>query len=306
MALSLLASLAFLFGSEGRHKRVIKEAFRYYVSPSIIDRIVEDPRQLELGGERRELTIFFSDIAGFTSISESIGPGQLVPLLNTYLTAVTDVILRHGGTVDKYVGDAVVAFWNAPVALPDHAACGVAAALEIQRELTRLQAVFESEYKVTVKTRIGLNTGQVSVGNFGSIARFSYTVIGDAANIASRLEGANKSFGTPILISERTYQMLNGTQPCRPVGTVRVLGKSSGVAVYEPLEEQHVLRRSPEKLRSYLQALELFQKGASDDAKRLFETLPEDYVSAAYLRRIAKEEGKARDDWTPEWTLTEK
>jgi adenylate cyclase len=303
---TLLASLTVLYVGEGRQRRFLKDAFRFYVSPSIIDRIVEDPRQLELGGERRELTIFFSDIVGFTTISETLEAGQLVSMLNTYLSNITEIILRYGGTVDKYVGDAVVAFWNAPLSQPDHAERAVGAALEVQAELLRLQVVFERDYKVTVKTRIGLNTGMVSVGNFGSSVRFSYTVIGDAANLASRLEGANKYLGSSILMSGRTFKMLGSAQRARSLGTIKVVGKTHGVPVYEPLGESHPLRTQPEKMQTYEAARVRFERGEFDEARELFEKLPEDSVSAAYLRRIAVEGARKGLDWSPEWNLTEK
>ncbi len=313
MAMSLMASLAMQYLIEGQQHRFIRDAFRHYVSPAIIDRIVEDPGQLQLGGEKRELTIFFSDIAGFTTISESLDAKRLVALLNEYLTAVTDIILSYGGTVDKYVGDAVVAFWNAPLSVPDHAQRGVDAALEIQEALLRLQPKFEKEYGVVVKTRIGLNSGAVSVGNFGSAARFNYTVIGDAANLASRLEGANKAFGTLMMIADRTRSLLGPQTACRKIGELKVVGKTEGVEVFEPLSSAHPMR-DPSMLATYSAALDLFARGELEQARVLFGKLSEDPVARKYCARIELEQTKGgdpassewRSQWSPQWNLTEK
>jgi adenylate cyclase len=279
------------------------------VSPAIIDRIVEDPSQLQLGGEKRELTIFFSDIAGFTTISEKLDAKSLVALLNEYLSAVTDIILASGGTVDKYVGDAVVAFWNAPIPVPDHAVRGVQAALQIQEALARLRPKFERDYGVVVRTRIGLHSGPVSVGNFGSTARFNYTVIGDAANLASRLEGANKAFGTEIMVSSRTRDLAPEAAMYRRIGALKVVGKTQGVAVFEPLAQSHHLR-DLNRLSQYHHALDLFEGKDFEGAKRAFELLSDDAVARKYCDRISKEMAHMGDSqeehWDPLWNLTEK
>lgn len=307
--ISLIAAFATQYFIEGRQHRFIRGAFRHYVSPAIIDRIVEDPSQLQLGGEKRELTIFFSDIAGFTTISEKLEAKNLVALLNEYLSAVTDIILASGGTVDKYVGDAVVAFWNAPISVPDHAARGVQAALQIQEALAELRPKFEREYGVVVRTRIGLHSGPVSVGNFGSTARFNYTVIGDAANLASRLEGANKYFGTEIMVSARTKELAPEAATYRCIGALKVVGKTQGVAVYEPLAQSHSLR-DPNLLGHYHQALDMFEHKDLKGARAAFEALSNDVVARKYCERIRKETEHVGDTelerWDPLWNLTEK
>lgn len=292
---------------EGRQYRMIRNAFRFYVSPAVIDRIVEDPSQLRLGGEKRELTIFFSDIVGFTTISETLQADKLVTMLNSYLTAITDIILESGGTVDKYVGDAVVAFWNAPVTIDDHALRGVKVALEIQEVLTKLNEGYKKEYGVSVETRIGLNTGTVSVGNFGSSARFNYTVVGDAANLASRLEGANKYFGTRVMIAESTLNLLNGAVPCRKIGTLKVVGKNAGVTVYEPLSKNDPLRIAENATR-YEEGVLLFEAGNLTEAKEELSLLESDPVSKCYLARIDKELLSLKDGTTfnPMWNLSSK
>jgi adenylate cyclase len=307
LTLAALASNGFQFYLEGRQHRFIKDAFKQYVSPSVIDKIVADPSALSLGGERRELTMFFSDIQGFTSISETLEAEKLVAMINKYLTAMTRVVLEHGGTVDKYVGDAIVAFWNAPLRQEDHALRAVRAALDCQRRLSELRPEFEREFGVGVWTRIGLNTGVVGVGNFGSEERFNYTMIGDAANLASRLEGANKAFGTFIMISETTMTALRGQVPCRKLASLRVVGKDEVVPVYEPLDP-----KDPSAVgvrESFERALELYEKGKLIEAEAAFREIPSDPVTTKYLYRIEKEQtlgGSSNSDWSPVWNLSEK
>lgn len=297
-AVGMAAALGVQYELEGRQHRFIKDAFRYYVSPSVIDQIVADPASLSLGGVRRELTIFFSDIAGFTTISEKIEAGKLSSLLNRFLSEMTDIILRSGGTVDKYVGDAIVAFWNAPLQIPDHAARAVEAAIACQTRLAALQEEFVRDFGVTIRMRVGLHTGVVSVGNFGSRDRFNYTMIGDAANFASRLEGANKYFGTSTLVSDATRaQVRNGTA-FRKVADIQVVGKSDVVAVFEPVAPGGV------ELIEYGRALALFEAGERGEALAVFRSLADDPVAKAYVARIERE--TANGSHRASWNLTEK
>lgn len=306
-AAAMFAALAFQFQLEGRQHRFIKDAFKFYVSPAVIDSIIADPAQLSLGGERRELSIFFSDIAGFTSISETMDAQKLVLLLNRFLSAMTDIILRHGGTVDKYVGDAIVAFWNAPVSMPDHAARAVRAAVECQTELAKLQDSLHREFGVGIKMRVGLNTGVVGVGNFGSLARFNYTMIGDAANLASRLEGANKFFGTQILLSESTMRQLGSDIACRKVANLKVVGKSEAVTVYEPLFDMPGKPSlSAADYQRYLEAMQLFEAGKLREAQQCFSDLADDPVSKVYISRIGRDLQGGNGSWSPVWVSTEK
>ncbi|MBN2060002.1 MAG: adenylate/guanylate cyclase domain-containing protein, partial [Deltaproteobacteria bacterium] len=189
---------------KGRQKRYIKNVFKQYLSPAVIERLVENPDKLALGGEMRELSIFFSDIQGFTGISEQLSPPELTALLNDYLSAMTDIILAEGGTIDKYEGDAIIAFWNAPLDVPDHAKRAVRSALLCGRKLSELRPGFRKRIGTDIYARIGINTGQVVVGNMGSNQRFDYTFLGDAGNLASRLEGVNKQFSTYLMVSEYT------------------------------------------------------------------------------------------------------
>ena len=193
----------------------------------MIDQLLDSPDGLKLGGERRELSIYFSDIAGFSSFSERLDPEQLTAFLNDYLSAMTDIIQGHGGTVDKYIGDAVVAFWNAPLHQEGHACSAAQAAVDCQLCLNEKRAGYLETYETNLQVRIGINTGDVTVGNMGSSKRFDYSILGDAANLASRLEGVNKVFGTDILISESTWLQLQDTMPGREVGRVQVVGPAT-------------------------------------------------------------------------------
>ncbi|MCX6348760.1 MAG: adenylate/guanylate cyclase domain-containing protein, partial [Candidatus Aureabacteria bacterium] len=194
VALALVGAVVLNYATEGRQKRFIKSAFQQYLSGEVIDEILLHPERLQLGGEKRELSLFFSDLEKFSSFSERLDPPTLTALLNDYLSDMTDIIMEEGGTLDKFVGDAIVAFWNAPVEQADHAVRACRAALRCQRKLDERREEFEKRTTAVLKNRIGINTGAVTVGNLGSRSRFAYTVLGDAANLASRLEGANKAF----------------------------------------------------------------------------------------------------------------
>ncbi len=213
VSLSLLGALAVNYATEGKQKRFIKNAFRQYLSPDVIEQLIAHPERLKLGGERRTLSIFFSDLQGFTAISEGLDPEALTALLNEYLSAMTDILHEEGGTVDKYVGDAIIAFWNAPLDQPDHAERAARAALRCQEKLSEMRPDFRERIGKDLYMRIGLNTGFAVVGNMGSRSRFDYTVLGDAVNLASRLEGINKQFGTFILSSEALRKRVAGDVP---------------------------------------------------------------------------------------------
>lgn len=306
MMLGVLITFSYQYQLEGRQHRFIKNAFRFYVTPAVIEKIIDDPSHLALGGERRELTIFFSDIVGFTTISESIEPTKLVHLLNTFLSAMTAVILESGGTLDKYVGDAIVAFWNAPLNLPDHALRGVKTAIKCQETLLSLQGHFKEEYGVSLKMRVGIHTGLVSVGNFGSTDRFNYTVIGDAANLASRLEGANKYFGTSILFSGSTDGYLAGLVPRRKIAEIKVVGKSEPVTVYEPRLGNSSLTEAA--LESFTKSLKAFEAKNLEAALDGFRSIIKDPVARVYISRIERDIARLKngEPWSPVWSLTDK
>jgi adenylate cyclase len=304
MVLVALGTVVIQYQFEGRQHRFIKNAFSRYVAPEVIQSIVNSPSTLALGGEKRELTILFSDIEGFTRISEKLSPADLVKFLNLFLSEMTTIILGFGGTLDKYQGDAIIAFWNAPLPVADHRRRAVEAACMCQRRLRELAPEFEREFGVRVRMRVGLHTGQVTVGNFGSSTRFNYTIIGDAANLASRLEGVNKVFGSNIMVSAATRESLDQGIVWRTLGEIRVVGREETVVVYEPLDEVHDLNLV-KTLAVYEDARRSFEEQDLERAEALFSKLTEDPVSRAYLSRIRvhRQNGGA---FTHIWNLTEK
>jgi len=241
--LTLLGIAAEGFWTERKRKREIQAMFGAYVDPGVVARLVRDPDSIRLGGERREATVFFSDLAGFTDLSEKLRdrPELMVEIVNAYLEATTECLLNHGAYVDKYIGDAVMAVFGAPAALPDHALAACRAALEAQRLLDTINARYAGPVGVRLAVRIGLNTGEMIVGNLGSSRKKNYTVMGDTVNLASRLEGANKAFGTGILIGDETARRVQGVLVTRPLARLRVKGKAQAVEV-------HTLHGTPEDL----------------------------------------------------------
>lgn len=220
--------------AEQKQSRQLKATFGRYVSPQILEHILAHPEKVELGGERRELTILFSDIRGFTTISEASEPEEVVEMLNIYLTRMVDILLRHGGTLDKFIGDAVMGFWNAPVAGDDnHPRRAVECAIEMIAETARLRGEWESEGKAALRIGIGINTGEAVAGNIGSKKVFGYTVIGDAVNLASRLESKNKDYGTEIIVSESTLKRMGEGFDVVYLDDVKVKGKDNAVKIYE-------------------------------------------------------------------------
>lgn len=246
--------LAWSFILEQRRSKQIRETFSKYVAPEIVDQMIARPELLRLGGERREVTLLFCDLAGFTSMSEKLEPEEVARVINEYLTLMAKVIMKHGGTVDKYIGDAVMAFWGAPLEDDHHAAHALKAAKEMQEAMIELQALVHSLGIESVNLRIGLHTGIAVIGNMGSEARFNYTALGDTVNLASRLEGVNKFYGTEILLSEQTALSARATSQLRLVDWVRVKGKQEVVKLYTPCSDQRLNLLSSEAFTSYMHA----------------------------------------------------
>jgi adenylate cyclase len=220
------------FQSE-RKRREIRKAFSHYLSPSILKAVLKNPEDLKLGGERVEVTILFSDLAGFTTLAEKLSPEGVHLFLNRYFTEMTSIIFAHRGTIDKFIGDAIMAFWGAPVADAEHAVHACRAAVAMQERMKSLREEMKVEGLPELFVRIGINTGQAIVGNMGSSELFNYTVLGDAVNLASRLEGANKEFGTSILISGFVYEKAAASVRARPLGRIAVKGKTVEVEALE-------------------------------------------------------------------------
>lgn len=232
-ALALFGGVGYQYFFEGREKRKMKKLFGQYVSRDVYEQLVADPALARLGGQRREMTVLFSDIRGFTTVSEHGQPEDIVHLLNEYFTRMVAIVFRHQGTVDKFVGDMVMALFGAPLDDPRHADHAVDAALEMLEELQRLNAHWTAQGRPPIDIGIGINTGPMIAGNIGSEQIMSYTVIGDAVNLGSRLESLNKDYGTHIIISEATRARLTGRYDCRPLGDVVVKGKTQPVAIFE-------------------------------------------------------------------------
>lgn len=292
---------------EGKQRRFIKHSFRHYLSPHVIEQLLEHPEKLRLGGERQEISIFFSDLQGFTTISEGLEPEALTALLNAYLSAMTDIILEEDGTVDKYEGDAIIAFWNAPVAVPDHAIRAVRAALRCQQKLAELRPHFKTQSGHDLYMRIGINSGPAVVGNLGSSSRFDYTMLGDTVNLAARLEGANKQFGSFLMISEACRAQLDDTIACRELAKLRVVGRKEPVRVYEPFFMTRYLENEV-TYRRFDQGREAFYQGQLKEAIAAFSTIADsDPPAARYLQKCRELADQDMDNsWQGIWSLTSK
>lgn len=294
------------YTTEGKQKRYIKNAFQQYLSPAVIEELIQDPKRLRLGGERRELSIFFSDLQGFTSLSEGLSPEELTALLNDYLSAMTDIIHEEGGTVDKYEGDAIIAFWNAPLSQDDHALRAVRAALRCQQTLSRLRPAFAERVGKDLYMRIGLNSGPAVVGNMGSRTRFDYTMLGDAVNLAARLEGINKQFGTYTMISESTWRRVRGEFRARQLSRVAVVGRQEPVVVYEPWFPQEYEQHSA-RIAVFERGLEQYYAGDFVAAEStMAEIADEDPPAQNYLSRCREFQQSPPTSWNGVWVMTSK
>jgi len=304
---SLVASSLASYATEGQQKRYIKGAFKQYLSPTIIEELIAHPERLTLGGQKRDLSIFFSDLQGFTSISEVLTPEELTQLLNDYLSAMTDIIEEEGGTIDKYEGDAIIAFWNAPLEQPDHAARAVRSALRCQAKLDELRPVFRERVKKDLFKRIGINSGPAVVGNFGSKKKFNYTMLGDAVNLASRLEGVNKQFKTFTMISSMVKDRMGDAFPLREVSRIAVVGRKEPVTVYEPMLPDVFEARKP-VLEVFHRGLEEYYAGRFAQAISIFQTIADkDPPASCYLDKCKKLQAVPPESgWSGVWVMTEK
>lgn len=298
LALTLIILFAIValarYLEELNSRRFITDAFERYLSPKLISQIIENPKLLKLGGSRKEITAFFSDIAGFTTISEKMSPSKLSTLLNEYLSEMSEIIQSEDGTVDKFIGDAVVAMWGAPVEQDDHPIRAVRSAVKQQRRLDTLRAQWRAKGYEEIFIRIGINTGVASVGNMGSKKRFDYTMLGDVVNLASRLEGVNKYYGSSILISETVYERARSSFLCREVDRVRVEGKRDAIRLYEVIEETSAAVESDRRFaRTWKYAMTLFHQLNFTRAAELFEVCSKlrpggDGICEVYLKRCSE------------------
>ncbi|OGL66415.1 hypothetical protein A2856_01835 [Candidatus Uhrbacteria bacterium RIFCSPHIGHO2_01_FULL_63_20] len=288
---AFVCAFSFRYADEARLSARIRRLFGMYVSPHVVQELVERPELVVRGGRKRTVTVLFSDIAGFTSIAERTDASELVEQLNEYLDAMSAVVYRHDGTVDKYIGDAVMAFWNAPLPQEDHAARACLTALDSLAALDDLNARRARRGQDPLHARFGINTGEMVVGNVGAVNRFDYTVIGDAVNLGARLEGANKAYGTRILVSEATYLAAKGAVEGREVDLLAVKGKAKSVRVYEVMGRAGALSERAQKVKAFFsEALASYRARDWDEAEALLRKAlsiaPDDGVSACYLERV--------------------
>jgi adenylate cyclase len=297
--------------TEERERKKIRGAFGHYVTTSVVNEMLKDPENLKLGGAKRDLSVLFSDIRGFTTISEGMTPEDLVHLLNEYLTVMTDIVFKYEGTLDKYMGDALMAIYGAPLDQHDHAQRACHSAIEMMEGLKKLNEKWIREGKTPLDIGIGINTGMMMVGNMGSEQLFDYTVLGDAVNLGSRLEGANKTYRTHVLISEFTYERVKQDFVCMELDSVRVKGKRLPVKIYQLLGKRELPEKQKEAIESFQRALELYKKQQWDDAIALFQnvTATDPGIRAAELyiqRSLELKVSPPPPDWDGVFTMKTK
>jgi adenylate cyclase len=299
LALAFVSVYVYRYITEFRQKTELKNAFSRFVNPAIVNQITAHPEMLKLGGENREVTVIFTDIRGFTSVSEKLKPESLVALLNEYLEKMSDVIFDEDGTVDKYEGDAILAFFGAPVPQADHAERACRTVLKMRRALTELNAKWATdpplpggEKKPQIEFRAGINSGEVIVGNVGSAKKLNYTVIGDNVNLASRLEGVNKLHDTRILIGEETFEKVKDLFVTREIDLIRAVGKQRPVRIYELLTEKSATESGGvdlSLLRLYEDGISLYKERKFGEGLAKFEEIlkafPDDGPSKSYRQR---------------------
>ena len=270
----LVIASGYRFGITDREKRAVRRAFSYYLPDFVIDRMLSQGTSPRLGGEERDVSVYFSDLAGFTAMSEGMSPEEVVAVMNSYLSAMTRVIEDHGGFVDKYIGDAIVAVFGAPMEDPDHARHAVEAALACQERLVGLQPELGLPSGRKLVARIGVNSGSVLIGNIGGEKRFNYTVMGDTVNLAARLESANKLFGTSILTSGETVERCEDRLIFREIEVVRVVGRQKPVVLFEPISGSasgSIINHERQAMFAAAQAL--YRSGDFESARTKFESL---------------------------------
>lgn len=306
-------STAYHFILERKQKTMIKGMFSHYVSGTLVDQLVLNPEMLKLGGDRREMTVFFSDIAGFSTFSEKMEPEDLVNFLNQYLSAMTEIVIQQQGTLDKYEGDAIMAFWGAPIHLENHALLGCKAALLMQKKLEELKKGWADENHPDIFVRMGINTGPMVVGNIGGKNRFDYTVMGDNVNLASRLEGANKQYGTSLMISEQTYVYVKNDVIVRDLDLIIVKGKTKPINVYEliALKDEVLSENNLNCYHNYSQGIKAYREKDFNSAlyhfNKALEFLPNDPPSILYVKRCTDYiNNPPAPDWDGVYIMTTK
>lgn len=312
LLLTYIAITAYYYMIEEREKRRIRATFQHYLAPSVVEEILEDPDKLKLGGEEKELTILFCDIRNFTTISEKLSPSQIEQLLNEYLTVMTTVVFKHDGTLDKYMGDNIMAFFGAPLDQPDHYLRACLTATGMMEELKILQQKWEKRRLPPLNSGIGINSGPMVVGNMGSASLFDYTVIGDNVNLGSRLEGLNKQYGTNIIVSEFTYRHVKDEFKFRELDLVQVKGKEKAVKIYELLRKEDMPLKGEELfLIHYKEGLKRYRNRewtkAIEEFDATLKAFPDDATSRLYIKRCeAFQEAPPPEDWDGVYRFKEK
>jgi len=306
IAVTFVAVYLYRYVTEFKEKKELQSAFGKYVNPTLVKQITEHPESLKLGGEIREVTVMFTDIVHSSALGEKLKPESLVALLNEYFEAMSDVIMAEGGTVDKFEGDGIMAFFGAPVAQPDHSIRAARAAVNMRIKLNELLEKWGTgefsragipasllpggELKPPLDFRCGLSSGEVIVGNIGSASRFNYTVMGDVVNLGSRLEGANKEYGTSTMCGEETYQKIQSEYVCRELDILQVVGKKQAVKVYEIINEKSkMLDYQLHLVDEYAQGIALYRQRKFAEALSKFKTIVDsgidDGPSKLYIQR---------------------
>lgn len=291
--------------TEEREKKAVKGAFQHYLSPAVINQLLDDPSSMALGGTRKEITVFFSDVRDFTSISEGLKPEELCEFMNDYFTPMTTIILNSGGTLDKYIGDAIMAFWGAPIAAPNHAELAARSCIQMMYALDKLREDMGRKNLPKPDIGMGLNSTAASVGNMGSHARFSYTAMGDGVNLGSRLESLTKAYGVKVLMSQATVDKLPKNEFfMRNLDDIRVKGKEIPVRIFELMRPDYV--KSEQKIRDLIGEFELGREAyrkqdwalAEKHMLACFNVAPNDGPTHLYMKRIQEyKEHSPGPDW---------
>jgi adenylate cyclase len=281
-----IGAFAWSYLGEDRQRRRLLRALSNVVPPAVAEELARDPSKLSVGAERREMTVMFTDIAGFTDLSETLPPEKLAPMLNFYLEEMSGIVLGQSGTLDKYIGDAIMSFWNAPLPQADHAAQACRAALRIVAREAAIQPSLKELGAAKILTRIGINSGPMAVGFTGSSHLINYTVLGDSVNLGSRLEGANKLYGTRAMISESTAALVKDRFVLRQLDVLRVKGKLKPMAVFELIAEGEADERTARRVRLYEDALRLYQKQRWDEADRILLEMAGEFADDGPARAL--------------------
>ena len=314
IALLFAFNMTYGFFVETRGKRQITGLFGQYVPPELVDEMARNPEHFSMEGESREMTVLFSDVRGFTTISEGLDPKQLSQLMNQFLTPLTEVIYQHRGTIDKYMGDCIMAFWGAPLPDAGHARSGLLAGLQMHAALEKMNPNFRARGWPEIRIGVGVNTGRMSVGNMGSRIRLAYTVMGDAVNLASRLESITKQYGADMIVGEETQNAVPDVVYCE-LDLVRVKGKDRAVRIFEPLGLQGQVEQAKlDEAEQYAEFLRLYRAQDWDEAERALLNLQKmaldnyhAYLYQMYFKRIAyKRQNPPGADWDGAWTFDTK